>query len=114
MPNRLSPEEVRRIQAQEKLVKELKEILYQNYAYVLDLPQVVKAINDGKTDFSFVKDKIVRKLLQKSLKSTQGKINIVLLNAVKKEWDFAHSDIWKGLKSHLCQTCIDLQGIYPK
>lgn len=99
MANRLSPEEVRRIQAQEKLVKELKEILYQNYSYVLDLPQVVKAINDGKSDFSFVKDKIVRKLLQKSLKSTHGKINVTLLNAVKKEWDFAHDDFWKGLKT---------------
>lgn len=100
MPNRLSPEEVRRIQAQEKLVRELKEILYQNYSYVLDLPQVVKAINDGKSDFSFVKDKIVRKLLQKSLKSTHGKINVTLLNAVKREWDFAHEDFWKGFKAH--------------
>ena len=110
MANRLSPEEIRRIQAQEKLVKEINEILYQNYNYVLNIPQVIKAINEGNSEFSFVKDKIVRKLLQKSLKTTHGKINVVLLNSIKKEWSFAQDNFSKGFKTRFSKELQQMQA----
>ena len=56
MAKRLSPQEIERLKRQEKLLAEIKKILYQNYTYAIELPQVRKAIEDGNEDFSFFKN----------------------------------------------------------
>ncbi len=97
--NRLSPEEMQRLQRQEKLVEELRKILYNNFIFALKLQQVQKAFAESNDGFSFFKDKIAMRKLSKTIGLNNGRLNITLLNAIQEEWKYTQDEFWKGLKS---------------
>lgn len=99
MAKRLSPQEIERLKRQEKLLAEIKKILYQNYTYAIELPQVRKAIEDGNEDFSFFKNKKAEAELRKFLLKNNNRINVTLVNAIKEEWEFANDSHWQGMKT---------------
>lgn len=99
MAKRLSPQEIERLKRQEKLLAEIKKILYQNYTYAIELPQVRKAIEEGNEDFSFFKNKKAEAELRKFLLKNNSRINVTLVNAIKEEWEFANDSHWQGMKT---------------
>ena len=99
MAKRLSPQEVERLKRQEKLVAELKKILYQNYTYAIQLPEVRKAIEQGNEDFSFFKNKIAERELRKFLLRNSEAINVTIINAIKEEWQYVDDNHWKGMRT---------------
>lgn len=99
MAKRLSPQEVERLKRQEKLVAELKKILYQNYTYAIQLPEVRKAIEQGNEDFSFFKNKIAERELRKFLLRNSEAINITIINAIKEEWQYVNDNHWNGMRT---------------
>ena len=103
-PRRLSPDEIRRIQEAEKTLEELKKVLENNYRFILALQQVQQAFSDGNDTFSVLQNRIAMQKVNTILKQSAGKFDVILLNAIQKEWELTNENYWKGLKTVFGKT----------
>lgn len=99
MPNRLSPSEAERIKKQEELVKHLRESILKFYQAGISIPEIQKAIAAGDEGFSVRGNKLVQKLLAKRLKTFNRKMEVLVVNAINENWQYANDDHWHKLKT---------------
>ncbi len=108
-PRRLSPNEIRRIQQAEKTLEELKKVLGHNYRYILSMQQIQQAFEDQNDSFSILQNRIAMQKINAIIKQSAGKFNIILLNAIQKEWQLTNDSYWKGLKNVFGKTVKEVQ-----
>lgn len=99
MPNRLSPSEAERIRKQEELVKTIREKILRFYQAGISIPEITKAINAGNEDFSVQGSKLIQKLFAKRLKTFNKQMEVLVVNAINENWQYAQDDHWHKLKT---------------
>lgn len=111
MPNRLSPSEAERIRKQEELVKQIRENILKFYRAGISLPEIQKAIQSGDDKFSVQGNRLIQKIFAKRLKAFNQKMEVIVVNAINENWQYAQDDHWHKLKTIFSKDLKILQQI---
>lgn len=98
MPNRLSPSEAERIRKQEELVKLIRDKILRFYQAGISLPEIQRAINASDEKFSITGNKLIQKLFAKRLNVFNKSMEVIIVNAINENWQYANDDHWHKLK----------------
>lgn len=89
---------------QEQLLQMLQQLIFQNYLMVFSLAGVKNAIKKGNDGYFFKNDHSTNQQVEKQLAQMAGKMNVLLLNGITREWKRGEDNIWDKIKLALSKT----------
>lgn len=96
--------ERKRQKEQDKLLRLLQQLIYQNYLISFKLKAVKNAIEQGSDGFFFAHNHTANKQIEKMLSTMARQMNVLLLNGIKREWKCGEENFWDRVKLSLSKT----------
>ena len=95
------------LKEQEILLRQLQQLVYNNYLSILNITGVKKAITTGNDGFFFTHNDTANKEVNKLLTGMAKQMDYLLLNGIEREWKRGQENLWDKLKLTFSKTARD-------
>jgi hypothetical protein len=95
------------LKEQERLLRQIQQLVYNNYLSMLSIAGVKKAITTGNGDFFFAHNDTANKEVDKLLTAMAKRMDYLLLNGIEREWKQGQESFWDKLKLTFSKTARD-------
>lgn len=92
---------------QERLLRKIQQIVYNNYLSVMNISGVRKAISDGNDGFFFEHNDTANKEVGKVISGMAKQMDYLLLNGIERTWKQGKETLWNKLQSTFSRSARD-------
>lgn len=86
--------ENKRKRDEEKLMRQLQQLVFNNYILALQIPGVKKAISDKNDGFFFKHNDTANRAVNKQLGVMARQIDYMILNNIRRSWKYGEDSFW--------------------
>jgi hypothetical protein len=99
--------EKKRREEQERLLRQLQQLVYNNYLSMLNITGVKNVIRNGNSGFFFSHNNTANKAVDQCIEQMAKQMNGMLLNGIDRSWKQGQENFWDKLKLTFSQTARD-------